>query len=60
MCIATMIHVHVIPVCHRESCESNTYMFFLIHSFGYKSRCSHEGAMMVLAAIKTMFNMKKL
>ena len=36
-------------------------MFFLIHSFGgEQSRCSHEGAMMVLAAIRTMSNMEKL
>ena len=35
-------------------------MFFLIHSFRYESRCSHEGAMMVLAAIRTMSNMKEL
>ena len=36
-------------------------MFFLIHSFGGEgSRCSHKGAMMVLAAIRTMSNMKEL
>ena len=36
-------------------------MFFLIHSFGGKeSRCSYKGAMMVLAAIGTMSNMKYL
>ena len=35
-------------------------MLFLIHSFGSESRCSPEGAMMVLAAIRTMSNMKDL
>ena len=36
-------------------------MFFVIHSFGgEESRCSHEGAMMVLAVIRTMSNMKTL